>query len=547
MKQYLLIILFALAVAVTGCKKFLEEVPYNAATTNNFYKTASDAELATTGLYEILNAQDIQGQGNQPMWGRAMQFMTAMGCDELIGDPTKNNSDINFVTIANYTYGAENTLLRFSYMGFYAGINRANTIIERVPAIAMDVTRRSQIIAEAHFMRGVFYFYLGHLFGGVPIADSSFVDPKAPRAPLSEVLKRAEDDLKYAYNNMPPRNAKAGRANKYTAAAFLAKLYLYEASCRENNVGESLNFPLNSFTWVNKEEAYQNALFYCEDIYANSAYKLVRPFNYLFLASTESIARDEHMFIVQAGSGGQSEYVLYFNLAGPTGNYLTVGGTAGWMRPVREAWNRFNANDGRRALSFSGPIASTATSYLVNGFKYYNVTNVATNLSNICINKWRVDDPNDRALRGIPAWAGDLDYAILRYADVLLMLAESRFKTGNETGARALFNELRLRACADDVAKTNAITTAYRKANFMDELLEERSRELLGEGWRRFDLVRTGKLASVVANLDPSVMFTAEDVNSVKVNFAEYKIWYPIPRREIETNPALIPNPGYVK
>lgn len=546
MKQYTLTILVALAMATTGCKKFLDEVPYNAATADNFYKTASDAELATTGLYEILNAQDIQGQGNQPMWGRAMQFMTAMGCDELIGDPTKNNSDINFVTIANYTYGADNTLLRFSYMGFYAGINRANNIIERVPSIPMDAVRRSQIVAEARFMRGVFYFYLGSLFGGVPLADSSFVDPKAARAPLSEVLKRAEADLIYAYDNMPPRNVKAGRANKYTAAAFLAKIYLYEAACRENNVGESLNFPLNSFSWVDKDEAYRNALFYSQDIYTNSGYKLIRPFNYLFLAATESVARDEHMFLVQAGSGGQSEFVLYFNLAGPTGNYLTVGGTAGWMRPVREAWNRFNANDGRRALTFSGPIASTATSYIVNGFKYYNVTNVASNLSNICINKWRVDDPNDRSLRGVPAWAGDLDWGILRYADVLLMLAESRFKTGDEAGARTLFTELRLRACADDAAKVTTITNAYRKANFMDELMDERSRELLGEGWRRHDLIRTGRLASVVAALDPTVMFTAQDVNSVKVNFADYKIWYPIPRREIETNNSLIPNPGYV-
>lgn len=539
------LLLLAFAISMLGCKKFLDEVPYSVPTTNTFYKTSNDAELAVTGLYEILNAQNIQGQGNQPMWGRGLQFMTAMGCDELIGDPTKNNSDINFVTIANYTYGADNTLLRYSYIGFYAGINRASNIIERIPAITMDSVRRRQIVAEAHFMRGVFYCYLGWLFGGVPLADSSYVDPKAPRAPLSEALKHAEADLKYAYDNMPSRNVKAGRADKYTAAAFLAKLYLYEASCRENNVGEALNFPLNSFSWVDKDAAYQHALTYCHDIYTNSGYTLIRPFNHLFLAATESEARSEQMFIVQAGSGGQGEYVLYFNLAGPTGNYLTVGGTAGWMRPVREAWKRFNANDGRRALSFSGPIASTATSYTVNGFKYYNVTNVANSLANICINKWRVDDPSNRAARGIPAWAGDVDYGILRYADVLLMYAESRFKTGDEAGARELLTELRLRACADDVARVNTITTAYRKENFMDELLEERSRELLGEGWRRFDLIRMGKLASVVAALDPSVMFTAEDVNSVKENFADYKIWYPIPRREMETNSNLVQNPGY--
>jgi hypothetical protein len=159
--------------------------------------------------------------------------------------------------------------------------------------------------------------------------------------------------------------------------------------------------------------------------------------------------------------------------------------------------------------------------------------------------KWRLDDPKDRLNRGIPAWAGDIDYGVLRYGDVLLMYAEAKYKTGDEAGARALLKELRARACNDDVTKVNTITTAYYKADLMQELLDERSRELLGEGWRRFDLIRTGKLKSVVANLDPSVMFPREDVPAVKANFADNKIWYPIPSREISTNGNLVPNPGY--
>lgn len=529
----------------TGCKKFLKEKTYSTLQTDNFYKSASDAELAITGVYEILNAVNVQNQGNQPMWGRGMQYLTTMGCDEMIGDVTFMSADITFVTLSNYTWTSENTQLWYTYFALYAGINRANFVIERVPSIDMDPVRRGEVVAEARFFRGLYYTYLGWLWGGVPLADSSVVEPTSPRASLEQIMKHAEADFLYAFNNLPARNKFAGRVNKYTAAGFLAKLNLYIASCKENNVGQSLNFPLNNFDWVDKEAAYTNALQYCQEIYTKSGYTLIKPFNYLFLAATEAAARNEHMLIVQAGSGGNQDFIVYSFLAGPAGSYNTTGGTYGWVRPVREAYNRFNSNDGRRGMSFSGQMASNAASEVINNFKYFIPAAIVTNLSNLNICKWRLDDPKDRLNRAVPAWAGDVDYGVLRYADVLLMFAEAKFKTGDETGARDLLKELRLRACNDDQAKVATITTAYFKADFMQELLDERSRELLGEGWRRFDLIRTNKLKSVVANLDPSAMFPREDVATVKSNFADNKIWYPIPSREISTNGNLVQNPGY--
>jgi len=545
MKRIFIIFLVLFAFAIGGCKKFLNEEPASVLKTDNFYKTASDAELAITGVYEILNAVNVQGQGNQPMWGRTMQYLTSMGCDEVIGDVTFISADPSFLNLTNYTYTSENTQLWYTYFALYAGINRANYVIERVPSISMDTVRKGEIVAEARFFRGLYYSYLGWLWGGVPLANSSVVDATSPRASIEQIMKQAEADFTYAYNRLPARNRIDGRVNKYTAAGFLAKLYLYIASCKENNVGKSLGFPLNSFDWVDQDAAYRQALQYCSVIYTGSGYKLIRPFNYLYLASTEAAARSEHMMIVQAGSGGNQEYVVYAYLPGPTGNYLLVSGTYGWARPVREAYNRFNSLDGRRSLTFSGNIANSAASEIINGYKYYIPTAIVTNLSNICVNKWRLDDPKDRANRGIPAWAGDIDYGVLRYADVVLMYAEAKYKTGDETGARALFRELRLRACNDNQTNVDAITTAYYKADFMQELLDERSRELLAEGWRRFDLIRTGKLKSVIAGLDPSAMFPREDVLSVQTNFADYKIWYPIPSRELSTNKSLIQNPGY--
>ena len=546
--KYICLFVILLAAGLAGCKKLLTEKPSSFLTTDQFYKTSSDAELAITGVYEILNAVDVQGNGNQPMWGATMQYLTTMGCDEQIGDVTFLAGQPNFLSLCNYTYTSENTLLWYTYAALYAGINRANFVIERVPSIDMDTTRRGQIVAEARFFRGLYYSYLGWLWGGVPLADSSVVSPTAPRASMQQIVQHAMADFSYAYNRLPARNKFDGRVNKYTAEGFLAKLNLYIASCKENNVGQSLSFPLNSFDWVDAPSAYQQALQYCQDIYTNSGYTLLKPFNYLFLAATKATARSEHMMIVQTGPGGNQENIVYSYLAGPAGAYNTTGGTYGWVRPVREGYNRFNSNDGRRSLSFSGamPTSATTTPFeTIGGYKYFIPSAIVTNLSNMSICKWRLDNPVDRINRGVPNWAGDIDWGVLRYGDVLLMFAEAKYKTGDETGARSLFSELRTRAVAGDLTKLNTITTAYRKTDFMQELLDERSRELLGEGWRRFDLIRTGKLKSVIAAMDNSAMFPREDVKTIQSNFADNKIWYPLPSREISTNSNLVQNAGY--
>lgn len=547
-RLHLIIIIFTLFTTISSCKKgFLEEKPYSFVDTENFYKTAQDAELALTGVYDILTARYVQGVGSAGTWGRGMQYLTTMGCDELIVDPSKTSSNqgiIDMFPVANYTYTSQNTVLSNAWFYLYAGINRANFIIERVPGINMNAARRSEIIAEAHCLRGLYYLYLGWLWGGVPLAQSSASDFTAPRSSLEEVMQQAESDLKYAYDNLPDRNSvDLNRLNKYTAEGYLAKLYLYLASCKEYNVGATLGFPLNSFSWVNQNEYYSKAFAACEDVYLNSGYTLIGNFNYLFLGATEQEARKEHIMIAPFGGAG-TNYNYYYYLAGPSGSYLTVGGTGGLIRPVREAYKRFNSADGRMN-SFSGTMSASASSLLINGVKYFVPQPVSGSLSNICINKWRECDPNARTAQGLPAMGGETDWGLLRYADVILMYAECKYKTGDEAGARQLVAQVRKRAVSNDETKLATLTSAYNKPDFMDELIDERSRELLAEGWRRFDLIRTGRLKSVVADLDESKMFPTENVTIVKENYADHKIWYPIPFVELSTNPNLIQNKGY--
>ena len=104
---------------------------------------------------------------------------------------------------------------------------------------------------------------------------------------------------------MPQRNTYDSRANKYTAAAMLAKVYLYLAACKENNVGADLNFPLNSFDWVDSNAMYAETKALCADIYANGAYILNPEYAYNFIADRPALKAEQAKEAVMVATFGK--------------------------------------------------------------------------------------------------------------------------------------------------------------------------------------------------------------------------------------------------
>lgn len=542
------------SIALVSCESFLDDKSFSIITVD--LENEAEAELALTGVYDVLNAADIQGTGNHPLWGRGMHYLTILGTDEAIGH-LNSITDPHHRVMANYSYNSESEFVSHAWFALYVGINRCNNIIIKVPSIDMDAERRTQIIAEAHYFRGFYLTYLAWLFGGVPVPLEISSDPKAPRLPLDEVYAQIESDLDYAYNTLDERNIKTGRVDKYTAGTMLAKVYLYLASCKENNVGSTLNISLNKFDWVNESEYYTKAEAVCKDVYDNSQYILHTNYNYLFMADTEVMKteqRNEVMMAVHTGTGSSSnEYFLFAYLTGPQGNISTNGGNYGWLRGMGELAERYVAQYDLRGIQNISGNVGTATQ-TIKGVRYYAANAVNTSGDNYCIGKFRQSDPSSRSAEGVPTWGSTLNFPILRFGDVVLMYAEAAFKNGNETLARELLAEIRLRAAGNNAAGADILTTSYYNADFMEELFHERSRELCAEGWRRFDLIRWGKLESVVNatkisnenNVSPNYYYwNTLFAGDVKSNFRDYKIWYPIPKRELELNESLIPNPGY--
>ena len=324
-----------LCTATAGCTSFLDEKTYSFVSGDDLYTTAANAELALTGVYDILNAGAIQGTGNQPLWGRGMHYLMMLG-DEIAPNGI---SDPHHQIIASCGYNEEADFVSMAWFGLFVGIDRANHIIQKVPAIDMDPKRRDEIVNEAKLLRGLYRLYQAWLWGEVPLPNTPNSSAEAPREPLDKVYACIEEDLDKAYKELPDRNSNVnGRVNKWTAGGYLLKMYTYLASCKENRVGQELGSPTNSFDWVDAEACWKKAAAIAEDIYAHSGYKLIKPYHYNFLADTKSSQKEECMMVVQTGAGGSNEYFLFADWAGPQGTVGTNGGGYGWIRPRTAAW-----------------------------------------------------------------------------------------------------------------------------------------------------------------------------------------------------------------
>lgn len=554
MKSKILIMGLSLAL-LSGCgSDFLDETVYSFASGESLFDTAESTEMALTGVYDAMNANNIQGNAPYALFACNIHVLTQTGCDEIIGR-TDFIPLADFKPFCNYTYNSESKFLTDAWFALYAGVYRANNVIENVSSVLMDDARKNEIMLEAKFLRAFYYSYLTWFWGAVPAPTSTVGSSQLPRSSVKDVYGIIISDLKAAYDGLPERNSKNdSRINKYTAGAMLAKVYLYLASCKENNVGKSLDFELNSFDWVDSNEYYKEAKNVCKDIYEHSSYVLTNDYAYSFIADNTTLKKEQIKEALMVATFGKnaSKYYFFQRLTGPAGNVNTNGGGAGWFPAMGELASLYNSNDTRYKQNIGGALASAKQTIL--GVEYFVPVGLYGSGSNTFMTKFRQSSPASRTAAGVPTYLSTLNYPIIRFADVILMYAEASYKTGDETGARNLLNALRLRAANDDDAVAATLTAQYRKTDFMDELKDERSRELCGEGWRRFDLIRWGRIESVVQNLNtknvtasgPNVYFFNERfAQAVKDNFQPFKIWYPIPKREMEVNRNLIQNPGW--
>lgn len=546
MKNYIKnLTFFVLFLAATSCEDTLEPTPFSFIAPENFYKSAQDAEISLVGVYNTLTAGDIQGAGNASSFRRDLMEMLVSATGEgVVPSNFANNRGGQFGT-ASFT--TEDLVINNAWFFLYAGIGRANSLLENLPKIPdgdFSGTRKIQIEAEAKLLRGFYHTILSMMHGAIPIYTKTDDDPLMERKPVQEVYAQIISDYEFAYQNLLDRGPLTASVNKWTAAGLLLKVHTYLASMKTNGLSD-FGYTPNSFDWVDATASYNSAVTISTDIVTNSGYHLTENYDRLFRESTKTAQAEEVMLSAEGSSDAtQNVITIVVNNFIPQGNSPRLGGGSGWTRPTGELFDLYNTSDFRFSHNVSGNIGGNANVLDVleiDGVRYYQPRPLpGKNAGIMSVGKYRVKDPQQKSFA---PWATGMSFPLLRYGDILLLRAEALYFTGNEPAARQVLTELRQRSVIAP-ATVDDLNTAYFNADFFKELQEERSRELCFEIWRRIDLARFNIHDETINSLDPNNGFYNSHVNLLKQNWKSEKVWFPIPLQQIDLNPNLDPNPG---
>jgi len=477
--------LFASAVLMLACSDEFINVDSFDEDTENFFNSEEDYQSALISAYDLLHASYLN------------VFLGEIASDNTLAGGESATDSPGTQEIDDMTHTPVNQPLRDMWSWMFSGVNRANFILEFKDKT--DFPNKDVVLAEATFLRAYYYFELVKWFGDVPLAvdrrllfgDQDVVD----RTPAAEVYAQIEQDLIFAAANLPAVQAETGRATRGAAQALLGKAYLFQ-------------------------DKFQEAAGVLQEVINSGTYDLLADYTNMFENDNENTI--ESVFEVQytdvegAGFGCQQcsegNVAVGFNGIRNYSGPLFESGFS-FNVPTQEAFDAFEPGDLRRdiaILDINAWAAANPDVSFVEGFEhtgYYNRKYISRQ-GDLNIPDANLTNPNN--------------YRAIRFADVLLMAAEALNRGSIDDGTAQIYlNRVRTRAGLADVAATGAALT--------EAIYQERRVELVGEGHRFFDLVRTGRAAQEIDG------FTAGK-NEL----------FPIPSIEIElAGNRWNQNPGY--
>lgn len=458
-----------LASAITGCKKYLEvPLPIDQVSTDNVFKTKPTIVSAVNGMYSAFNEGLIK-----PNYYKITYWLSDEG--EISPLP---GSEIGDLISANIV--PANTQL-MQWVFFYRTIFRANTLLEKLPAVSTDIlpeAERKQYIAAAKYVRAAEHFTLVSSWGDVPLITSSAADENLnkPRTPANEVYNQIIKDLQEAAAELPATVNTANSKtihNKFQPLALLAKVYLYLGN------------------WAEAEAA-------ASQVINSGQYLLVTGVNNVF-------KRGSREAIFSQGAAGMG--LLFDNRA-----------VLGWLT--------LPASSGNTTTSYCAIPAA-----MLSRFEAGDQRNVSGNwtislFGKIFANKYL----HNSAATTTTISAAPQDFMYQRLAELYLIRAEAKAQLGNVTGANSAATDINLVRTRAGLGNTTAST----QAQMLSAIEKERVTELFYEGHRWYDLKRTGRLQAILS----AVPYKSANYKP------HYNLW-PLPLTELNNSPNLSQNPGY--
>lgn len=479
-------------VSAVSCSSLLDEDLISDRTTDNYYVDEQGFEDLVKSAYAPL--RDIHKQRDLVLLGT--DVFTQVG-DPLIGG--LNGLNEYSAQAINPQADAVDTC----WNALYAAIARTNTAVDRAPAVSMNESVKAMRLAEVKFLRALYYFYLVQQFGDIPLPLNEITEVVTTAERVSEevVYTQIIQDLEEAVSVLPPAQDDYGRVTKGTAQHLLAKVYLtrgYRAFAGSDDFAK----------------AASNAA----DVINSGQYQLLDAFEDVFKQGNEE--NSEILFAVQyssntvlngdgndahsifgAGVDGligmdrsstynrqQARYVPSRYLTGLYDTDLDSRYDATFLRIFYATVNQGNMSVGDTVLFFptwdqpwSADRIADADYIVVNYDEYYMNVSKFNQFAPI----WKFFET------GLPYGddKGTRDLFIFRLSETYLIAAEAYLQLGNESSALEYINGVRRRAAipgAEDQMELSSVT--------IDDILDERARELCGEEPRWNELKRTGKL-----------------------------------------------------
>lgn len=480
-------------------KEYLEITPKGTALEETYYQNEDEAYSALIAAYDIMSF-------NSSSWDTIISFMNA-GSDDNYGASVPGDA----ISLFSYHQLTPSNMPRAFWSNHYQGIFRANTLLQKLPNVPMDESLKLRFEGECKAMRAYYHFNLVRLFGNIPLMTKTISPIEAqtfPQSTAKEVYAQIEKDLLEAIELLPVTintATEGGRWTKGAAKAMLGKVYLYNQKLPEAaaQLAEVNGTPGGTSQY---------------------GYKLLDNFKDLWVHknkfNTESILEDVHTEAGRAdwsGLGFGTEGNVLNIMVGIRDYTRTVGSTApdyypGWgVNTVTQNLYDVLKGDPRFDATIIDVKALIANGQVVG----YSSVNEASTNTGYFMAKFVPLKSDATTQGGDPTLNFYQDTYIIRLADTYLLEAEALGGTGSR--AQALLDAVRARVGLPSVPVS------------LEAIALERRKELACEGHRWFDLVRTGKAATVLASRG----FIAGK-NEV----------LPIPEKELE-NSVIVQNPGY--
>lgn len=438
----------------------------------------------------------------------------------------------------------------------YIAISRANNALRSLNNVSeQDFPNKKIRIGECRFIRGHFYFLLKVLFKSIPYIDETVAIENygtISNIALSndELWQKIADDFKAAYDNLPEsQGTDVGRANKYSAAAYLAKTYLYKAYRQDEK---------HNVTEINAEDLKQVLTFSNEVM--SSDYGLEDDFAYNFLPGSYENGK-ESLFAIQHSTDDGTLYGR-LNFSDALNVPMKFSGSCDFQKPSQNLVNAYKTVNGLPEFSDYNKADYNANTDKVDPRLYHTVALPGVpykyDKKNIFDESWTrnkavyglysslkenvaLNDPSSVLID--PFRANTKNKIVIRYADVVLMRAEALIELDREKEALPLINEIRERAKkstglidyaenVDIALYVDNVNCNWTKPYAREALRWERRLELAMESQRFFDLVRWGIADSVINTFykEEAPKRTYYENAHFEKNRAEY---VPIPQQQI--------------